>query len=92
MYKSLMPKTYSVRDVQREYRTIFDEAKKSGPVIILNNNKPDIAIVDIDYLENLRELASNAELEDAMDSISVYDREKKNGKLKRLSSLDDLDK
>lgn len=53
---------------------------------------PDIAIVDIDYLENLREIAVNAELEDAMDSISVYDREKKNGKLKKLSSLDDLDK
>jgi len=87
-----MPKTYSVRDVQREYRTIFDEAKKSGPVIILNNNKPDIAIVDIGYLENLREVAVNAELEDARDSIKVYDSEKKNNNLKKLSSLDDLDK
>jgi len=87
-----MPKTYSVRDVQREYRAIFDEAKKSGPVIILNNNKPDIAIVDIDYLENLREIAVNSELEDAMDSISVYDSEKKNNKFKKLSSLNELDK
>jgi len=90
MYKALMPKTYSARDVQREYRTIFDEAKKSGPVIILNNNKPDIAIVDIDYLESLRESAVKAELVDAMDSIRVYVKEKKNQTLKKLNSFSDL--
>lgn len=85
-----MPKTYSARDVQREYRTIFDEAKKSGPVIILNNNKPDIAIVDINYLENLREVAVKVELMDAMDSISIYKSEKKNKTLKKLNSFSGL--
>ena len=81
-----MPKTYSVRDVQREYRAIFDEAKKSGPVIILNNNKPDIAIVEIGYLEELRKLAVLAEENDALDSVNVYLKEKKEGKLKKLKS------
>jgi len=90
MYKSLMPKTYSVRDVQREYRAIFDEAKKSGPVIILNNNKPDIAIVEIGYLEELRKLAVLAEENDALDSVNVYLKEKKEGKLKKLKSINDL--
>jgi len=85
-----MPKTYSVRDVQREYRAIFDEAKKSGPVIILNNNKPDIAIVEIGYLEELRKLAVLAEENDALDSVNVYLKEKKEGKLKKLKSINDL--
>jgi len=84
MYKSLMPKTYSVRDIQREYRTIFNQAKKSGPVIILNNNKPDIAIVGLKYLEDLRKKADFAEENDALDSVNLYLKEKKEGKLKHL--------
>ena len=90
MYKSLMPKTYSVRDIQREYRTIFNQAKKSGPVIILNNNKPDIAIVGLKYLEDLRKRADIAEENDALDSVNLYLKEKKEGKLKILKSSKDL--
>ena len=85
-----MPKTFSVRDVQRKYREVFDEAKKNSLVVVLNNNLPDVAIVNLDYLENLINQATKNELEDALNSISIYNTEKKTKKLKELNSLKEL--
>ena len=39
--------------MQRDYRAIFDEAKNDSPVLILNNNKPDVAIIGVKYLEEI---------------------------------------
>ncbi len=90
MTYKFMPKTFSVRDVQRKYREVFDEAKKNSLVVVLNNNLPDVAIVNLDYLENLINQATKNELEDALNSISIYNTEKKTKKLKELNSLKEL--
>lgn len=48
------PKTTTAKDIQRNYRKIFDLAKKTGePVIVMRNNKPDVAIVDVKKLEEM---------------------------------------
>lgn len=90
MNTGLMPKTYSAREIQRNYRAIFDEAQTMSPIVILNNNKPDVAIVNINFLESLLEKVRKVELEDAFDSLAVYKKEKKEGKLKKLRSPNDL--
>ncbi len=90
MTYNFMPKTFSVRDVQRNYRAIVTEAKKNSPVVVLNNNLPDVAIVNLDYLENLINKATKNELGDALNSISIYTTEKKTKKLKELNSLKEL--
>ena len=90
MTYNFMPKTFSVRDVQRNYRAIVTEAKKNSPVVVLNNNLPDVAIVNLDYLENLINKATKNELKDALNSIKVYSTEKKTKKLKELNSLKEL--
>ncbi|EFK96133.1 hypothetical protein LDC_1848, partial [sediment metagenome] len=69
---------------------IFDEAQTMSPIVILNNNKPDVAIVNINFLESLLEKVRKVELEDALDSLAVYKKEKKEGKLKKLRSPNDL--
>ena len=56
----------------------------------MNNNKPDIAIVGLKYLEDLRKRADIAEENDALDSVNLYLKEKKEGKLKILKSSKDL--
>jgi len=88
---SLLPKTVSSRDIQRNYRKIFNHAKKSKkPVVVLTNNKPDVAIIDLKELDALYAKVRKTELDDAMKAIENYRKEKKAGKLKKLSSLKDL--
>lgn len=83
-----MPNTVSVSDIQKKYRQIFDAVKKTKePVIVLSGNKPDVAILDYGYLEDLREKAYKIELEDAFDAIAKGEEELKMGKTKKAKSL-----
>jgi len=83
-----MPKTVSSSDIQKKYREIFDEVKKTKePVIVLHCNKPDVAIVDFNYLEELQRESYNKELNDAIKAIREGDKELKARKTKIFPSL-----
>ena len=87
----LLPNTVSARDIQRNYRKIFDQAKRSKkPIVVMTNNTPDVVIMDVKELENLYTKAQQAELRQALQAIKLYKREKRSGKLKTLHSLKDL--
>lgn len=59
--KMFFPKTATVREVQRNYKKIFEEVKKTKqPIYIMKNNKPDVAIVDVKKLEEIGEVAAKA--------------------------------
>lgn len=86
-----MPKIVSSSDIQKKYRAIFDEVKKTKePVIVLNGNKPDVAIIDFGYLEELKQASYEKELKDALEAIRSGDKELKAKKTKALSSLADI--
>lgn len=88
---TLMPKTVSVSDIQKNYRKIFDIAKKTKePVIVLSNNKPEVAIIDYSSLEALRRAAYEAEIEDTLRAVEEGERELKMGKTVIASSLSEL--
>ena len=87
----LHPNTVSARDIQRNYRKIFDRAKRSKkPIVVMTNNTPDVVIMDVKELEDLYTKAQQAELRQALQAIKLYKREKRAGKLKILPSLKDL--
>lgn len=53
---ALMPKTASPRDIQRNYRTLFDAVKTSEePLLILNNNQPDVVVISYEQYTALRQ-------------------------------------
>lgn len=88
---TLMPRTVSVSDIQKNYRKIFDGARKTKePVIVLSNNKPDVAIIDYASLENLRKAAYDVEIKDALSAIAAGDKEFKEGKTKKVKTLAEL--
>lgn len=88
---TLMPKTVSVSDIQKNYRKIFDTAKKTKePIVVLSNNKPDVAIIDYDSLEKLRRAEYEKEIEDTLRAVEEGDREFKEGKTIKAKSLADL--
>lgn len=88
---SLMPKTVSSSDIQKKYREVFDEVKRTKePVIVLTGNKPDVAIVDFKYLEELKQESYEKELREAIQAIQEGDKELKAKKTKIFSSLANL--
>ena len=49
------PRTTTAREIQRNYRKIFDEVKKTKePVVVMRNNKPEVAIIDAKQLEEMQ--------------------------------------
>lgn len=75
------PKTTTAREIQRNYRRVFDLAKKTKePIVVMSNNKPDVAIIDVKKL---------AEME-AILAVLESREEARAGKAKLLKSLKDL--
>lgn len=88
---TLMPKTVSVSDIQKNYRKVFDSAKKTKePIVVLSNNKPDVAIIDYDSLENLRRIEYEAEVKDALLAIEEGDKALRRGKTIKANSIAEL--
>lgn len=90
MFK-LMPKTASSRDIQKNYRALFNEVMDSEePLLVLNNNKPEVVVISVKTFESLSRFREDYEQNMAQKAIENYKVEKENKKLKRLSSLADL--
>lgn len=87
-----MPKTASVRDVQRNYKKLFDYViKTKEPLYLLSNNQPRVVVLDIKVFEDMAD-RKNKELtqEEALKIIAEGDKEYKEGKIKTLTALKDL--
>jgi len=88
---SIMPRTVSANQIQRNYRSIFNTVKSTQePTVVLLNNQPDVVIVGVNYLENLQAKIIELEMADAMKAIKNYKEEKAVGNLIELDSLEDL--
>jgi prevent-host-death family protein len=86
-----MPKTVSVSDIQKNYRKVFNTAKRTKePVVVLYNNKPDVVIIDYEAFESLRKTAYEAEIEDTLNAVEEGRKEYKAGKTIKAKSLADL--
>lgn len=57
--------TTSARNVQRNYRNVVDNVKKTKkPVIVISRNQPEVAIVDLDTFTELQGFAAIDRLRD----------------------------
>lgn len=77
----MFPKMTTARDIQRNYKMVFDSVKKTKePVFVMKNNKPQVAIVDAKKLEEM----------EAIIAVLQSREEIKAGKGKVLKSLESL--
>jgi PHD/YefM family antitoxin component YafN of YafNO toxin-antitoxin module len=88
---TLLPKTVSVSDLQRDYTSVLNLLnKEEGPVLVMRKNKIQAILVSPDsyalYMETLEKL----ELEQALRAVKTYKSEKKRGKLKKMNSPNEL--
>lgn len=76
-----LPKTTTAREIQRNYRKIFDMVKKTKePIVVMKNNKPEVVIVDAKKLSEMEAIMAVLESKAEADA----------GKMKLLKSLKDL--
>lgn len=54
----------SASDIQKNYRKIFDRAKRThSPVLVLRNNKPEVAIIGFkDFVEMCKKLGEEVNI------------------------------
>lgn len=70
------------REIQRNYRKLFDQVKKTKkPLIVIKNNKPEVAIIDIHKYEEL----------EAINSLIYSLKQINTGRAKILTSLSELE-
>ncbi len=75
------PKMTTAREIQRNYRKIFDDViKTKEPIIVMSNNKPEVELVDHKKLEEMQ----------AIFDVLQSREEIRAGKGKLLKSLKDL--
>jgi len=87
----LMPQTTTARELQRNYRTLFNRIKlKQEPLVVLNKNQPEVVILDIQTFESLQVNKEQFEQAQARLALRNYLAEKNRDKLKILRSLKDL--
>lgn len=75
------PKTTTVREIQRNYRKLFNYVKRTKkPILVITNNKPDVVIVDVKKLEEM----------EAINTVYRSYAQAQRGEAKELKSLADL--
>lgn len=85
------PRTTTIRELQRNYKKIFEMVKRTKePIVVIKNNKPDVAIVDVKALKDLDRKLEQLELADAIRSIKQGEKEYGEGRGIKAKSLADL--
>lgn len=85
-----LPATASVREVQRNYKKLFDYVNKTKePLFLLSNNKPKVVVLDIKVFEAMAKEKELTE-EEALEIIAQGDKEYQERKTTILTSLKDL--
>lgn len=81
----------SVSDVQRDYRKVFDKAKRTKQtVMVMRDNKPDVGVVDAKVLMEREKRLEELEIENTLMVVEEGRREYKEGKTIKAKSLADL--
>lgn len=79
------PDTASAREIQRNYRLLFNRVKRTHkPLLIISNNKPEVAIVGFGDLSELAQKLLDYEEQLALLGIEESRREFRAGKAKLL--------
>lgn len=82
---------FSVSDVQRDYRKVFDCAKRTKQtVMVMRDNKPDVAVIDAKVLADKEKRLEELEIEDTLRAVKEGEKEYRLGKTKTANSILDL--
>lgn len=87
-----IPRTIlGVTSLRRNPQKVFSLARRKGlPILVTEFNKPQGVILPLEIFDEVVNILNFMELQEALDSVEVYRREKNQGILKELKSLANL--
>lgn len=87
-----IPISYSIRDLQRNYREIIDTAKQSkDAVLLINNSRPEAVLLDVQTYDDLVVRMYPYDETYTLRAVGRSRASLKRSKAKKLESWDDLD-
>lgn len=90
-FKKIPRTILGVTDLRRNPQKAFEIAKeKDQPILVTEFKKPQGILLSLKTFDQLVELVNRWEMVDALDSIKTYRKEKGEGSLKELDSLESL--
>lgn len=64
--------TVTARDILRNYREVFDKVKRTKqPAVVISQKKPQVAIVSLDDLEQLKALKNKQSTKALLDLAGI---------------------
>lgn len=64
--------TITPRDILRNYRQVFDKVKTTRrPAVVVSQKKPQVAIISLDDLENLKQLKNKKSTKALLDMAGI---------------------
>ena len=87
-----LPRTFSTRDLQRQYRSIIDSAKQTKDAIVLiNNSIPEAVLLDVETYNQLVQDDYAWDEAFVLKQVAQVNKSSRAGKSKQLISWNDLD-
>ena len=84
---NIIPTLISASDLQRDSARIIRMAKSGGkPIIVVRNNKPEAAVINLKKLQFLLDRVEELETKDALEAVRVGEEERRAGKLITISN------
>ncbi|MEK7497747.1 MAG: type II toxin-antitoxin system prevent-host-death family antitoxin [Patescibacteria group bacterium] len=81
----------SISDLQRDYNGLINKVKKmAAPIFLLRRNEPEAVLISIDEYKELAEKKRLYELQDALESIAEFEKDKRANRLLTARTPDDL--
>lgn len=78
---NIFPQTVSASELQRNSAKVIRMAKKSSdPIVVMRNNKPEVAMISMKRLKALIEKETDWETRDALEAIREGEEEFRAGK------------
>lgn len=87
-----IPTSFSVRDLQRDYRAVLDMAKKThDAVVLINHSIPEAVVLDIETYNLLAKDDYALDEKYAYKLVQASKRSHRAGNVQWLKSWDELD-
>jgi len=84
---NIIPTLISASDLQRDSARIIRLAKSGDePVIVVRNNRPEAAVINLKKLQFLLDRVEELETKDALEAVRIGEKERRAGKLITVSN------
>ena len=75
MQTNTLPTTVSARQIQRDYKSVFSQVKKTNqPVMVISSNEPQVVIMSVDRFNQYIQAESKQNLWEIISSIQAKNK------------------